>query len=117
MESLVSILFHGAAVGVVYGLLALGFSLIYSTCKVFNIAHGAFWLVGCYGTVAALKMNAPFPISVVIGILLSAAVGVLSEVVVFAPLEFREAPPTVTLLSSLAARGESDFLTDNADWW
>lgn len=39
---------YGAISGVVYALLALGFTLIYGVADVVNMAHGAFYMLGAY---------------------------------------------------------------------
>lgn len=39
---------NGLSTGLIYGLLALGFSLAYSTTRVVNFAHGEFFTVGAF---------------------------------------------------------------------
>jgi branched-chain amino acid transport system permease protein len=42
------ILLNGIIAGCIYGLVALGFSIIYRTVKFFHFAHGATYTVGAY---------------------------------------------------------------------
>jgi branched-chain amino acid transport system permease protein len=42
------LLLSGAITGAVYGLLALGFTLIYGVAEVVNMAHGALFMLGAY---------------------------------------------------------------------
>lgn len=43
-----TIIIQGAITGAVYGLLALGFTLIYGVARVVNMAHGALFMLGAY---------------------------------------------------------------------
>lgn len=45
---LIQQLINGLCTGLVYGLLALGFSLAYSTTRVINFAHGEFFTLGAF---------------------------------------------------------------------
>jgi len=42
------IIVQGAITGAIYGLLALGFTLIYGVARVVNMAHGALFMLGAY---------------------------------------------------------------------
>lgn len=48
MEKLLTLLLTGIAVGAVYGMVALGFVLVYKSTDVLNFAHGEFLMVGSY---------------------------------------------------------------------
>ncbi|MDJ0953552.1 MAG: branched-chain amino acid ABC transporter permease [Acidimicrobiia bacterium] len=71
---------NGIATGAIYALLALGFVIIYKSSEVLSFAQsglmilGAFWVV-YFSTVLSLN----FWIAVVLGVLLSAAIGVAIE--------------------------------------
>lgn len=43
-----TIIIQGAITGAIYGLLALGFTLIYGVTRVVNMAHGALFMLGAY---------------------------------------------------------------------
>lgn len=47
-ESFVNGLISGIVLGSLYALMAMGLSLIYSTVRVLNFAHGAFFMVGAF---------------------------------------------------------------------
>lgn len=48
-------LVNGLIIGLVYGLLALGFSLVYSTTRVINFAHGEVFTAGAFLALACLR--------------------------------------------------------------
>ena len=50
MVNLVQLLVTGVSVGLIYGLLALGFVLIYKSSKIFNFAQGELVMVGAFLT-------------------------------------------------------------------
>jgi len=52
LQSLIS----GLMIGAIYGLLGVGFSLVWGAMKVINIAHAAFAVLGAYLAYALLKM-------------------------------------------------------------
>lgn len=48
MTKLLQLIIIGTALGAIYGLLALGFTLVYKATKVFNFAHGDLMMLGAY---------------------------------------------------------------------
>src|SRR3990172_2662929 len=88
--------------GSIYTLIALGFSLIYSTTKFFHFAHAAVY-TSCpyfaylYTTYCGLPLGA----SIVLAILSSTFLGMLTELLIYKPLRRKTSPPLVLLLSSL----------------
>ena len=87
----------------VYGLIAVGFVLIYRTANFFHFAHAASFTAGPY-FVYLFKNNLDFPLvlSVVLAIGCSAVLGILMEIIVFRYLRRRESPSIVFLLASLS---------------
>ena len=76
MTDLLQLLVQGIALGAVYGLVALGFVVIYKATEVINFAHGELLLLGAY-LVYALRVEAdlPFFAAVPVAIGLMVAVG------------------------------------------
>src|SRR5262245_46897710 len=95
-----SALLLGAITGMTYGILAVGLVLIYRSSRVINFAQGA---IGALGAsllgVLVVKGHVPYWIAFLAGVLLSATVGGLSEVVVVRRL--RNAPQLMTLVATL----------------
>lgn len=52
------IVINGLIIGVFYGLMAIGLSLIFGILKIVNFAHGEFYMLGAYAyTLTALKLD------------------------------------------------------------
>lgn len=73
----------GIALGCIYALVALGFTLIYRASQVINFAQGAFLLVGAYFiSWFAVDRRYPFGIAVLLALLITLLVGVIFQVLV-----------------------------------
>ncbi len=80
----------GIGIGSLYALVALGYSMIYRSMGLVNFAHGSIYMIGTYlgiiwyrGMVMGLQV--PYGVAMVIGILLTAGLGVILERI-FRPL-------------------------------
>ncbi|MAS09288.1 branched-chain amino acid ABC transporter permease [Salinisphaera sp.] len=83
---------NGLTLGSIYGLVALGLTLVYGILHVPNFAHGALYMVGayiCYFTMVELGLHYWFAIAA--AAIVVAALSVICERLVFHPL--RHAPP------------------------
>jgi branched-chain amino acid transport system permease protein len=80
----------GIGIGSLYALIALGYSMVYRSMGLVNFAQGSIYMVGTYFGIIwyagmVMGLHVPYPIALVIGILLNAMLGVLLERV-FRPL-------------------------------
>ena len=74
MTAFLQLLFQGFALGCIYALVALGFTVVYRASKVINFAQGSLLLVGAYlVSVLATDLNLPFVLAVIAAIALLAA--------------------------------------------
>lgn len=102
------IVISGLAVGCVYGLIALGFVLIYKATETVNFAQGELMMIGAYFAYTMAELwHWPFLPSVLFAILATALVGAAIERVLLRPIE---GEPTiavimVTLAIGMIARG------------
>jgi branched-chain amino acid transport system permease protein len=77
----------GIAQGCIYGLIALGFVLIYKATETVSFAQGELMMLGAFGGLAAMTMmGMPFWISVPAAILAMALFGLLLETIVIRPI-------------------------------
>ena len=68
----------GIAIGCVYGLVGIGFCVIYNGSGIVNFAQGAFVMLGGMLTYVALKTyGIPLPLAAVITIALVSMVGIV----------------------------------------
>ncbi|HUS90107.1 MAG TPA: branched-chain amino acid ABC transporter permease, partial [Desulfosporosinus sp.] len=104
---IIQIIANGLIVGVVYGLVALGFSLAFRVCKFFHFAHGVIYALGAYLAYSVLRIEfsegnsfAVLILAVLGGIIGAGVLGVLIDRLVYKPLRKRKAPNLVFLLAS-----------------
>ena len=77
---LLQLLISGVAQGCIYGLIALGFVLIYKATETVSFAQGDLMMVGAFGGLAAMTMlGFPFWLSVPAAIIGMGVFGVLLE--------------------------------------
>jgi urea transport system permease protein len=79
---------------------ALGLVIIFGLMNVINMAHGELIMIGAYATYFAnTVLDLPFWVAMIIAFLVSAAVGILIEVIIIKRLYSK---PTETLLATFA---------------
>lgn len=102
MSILPQLIVNSIIAGSVYALVALGFNLVYSTTKFFNLAHGVVAVIGGY-TVFFLnqKLGVGIILSILIAIIFTGIVGFTLDKVVYLPLRKRKASNMVLLVASL----------------
>ena len=102
----------GIAVGCIYGLIGIGFCVIYNASGIVNFAQGAFVMLG--GMVAYVALNRfglPLPLAAILAIGLVAGLGILLERIVVRPLWNRQSTMFVMILATLAAQIVIERLT------
>ncbi|WP_459870539.1 branched-chain amino acid ABC transporter permease [Halomonas shantousis] len=83
---------NGITLGSIYGLVALGLTLVYGILHVPNFAHGAFYMVGAFASYFFMtEIGVHYWIAMLMSGGVVAILAVLSERLVFHPL--RHAPP------------------------
>lgn len=93
---------NGLCKGAVYALVATGFGLIYTTSRVFHIAHGAVYTLTAYALFCSLALlKLPLTASVGLALVTAAAAGALIELGVYRPLDRKQASSSVVMISSL----------------
>ena len=81
------LLISGIAQGCIYGLIALGFVLIYKATETVSFAQGELMMLGAFGGLAGMTMlGFPFWLAVLSSILAMAVFGVLLERLVIRPI-------------------------------
>jgi branched-chain amino acid transport system permease protein len=87
LDILAQILVSGLATGGVYGLIALGFVLIYKATSVLNLAMGEFMTIGAFICLTILtKLQAPFYLAFLFTLVFAFLLGVVVERVILRPL-------------------------------
>lgn len=93
----------GLAVGCIYGLVALGFSMIFRAMGLVNFAQGDIMMVGAFFGYTALLVfpEAPFVLVLIAAMLASALLGAVIERVAFRPAVKRKADQIYLVLLTL----------------
>jgi branched-chain amino acid transport system permease protein len=98
----VDVLTIGISLGCVYGLVAMGFALIYRTTGVMNFSQGAFVMLGGMGAgYSADVWDVPLVFAALIGIGLAVLAGGVLAVLVVLPLWRRRASEFIVILATL----------------
>lgn len=110
--------FDGLTFGAIYGLVALGYTLVYGVLNLINFAHSEVFITGGYAVVlvlATLGFGPSVPslpwwmilldlvLALLAAMLASAAVAYLLERVAYRPLRKRNAPRLVFLITAIGA--------------
>src|SRR5204863_1516044 len=70
----------GLSLGMVYGLVALGISFIYSGLDIVHFAHGVIYMIGAFLGVTVLNLTGlNYPALIVVAMLLTGLIGALIE--------------------------------------
>jgi branched-chain amino acid transport system permease protein len=105
----------GVAIGCVYGLIGIGFCVIYNASGIVNFAQGAFVMLGGMVTYVGLSQyGLPLPLAALISIALVSLLGVVIERLVVRPLWNRQSTMFVMILATLAAQIVIERLTQLA---
>jgi branched-chain amino acid transport system permease protein len=97
------VFFSGLALGSIYGLVALGFAVIFKATDVFNFAQGMFVVCGAYLAVTAMSiLQLPFPLASVFIVGAAALLGVLIHMVLIQPLSGRPMLSVIMLTIALS---------------
>jgi branched-chain amino acid transport system permease protein len=95
MSMFLQLIWAGISVGVVYGLIGVGYSIVYNSSRVVNFGQGEFYTLGAMlviaftgglGTSAAmnnLPIDLPLPIAIALAIVVAVLIGLLVERVFF----------------------------------
>ena len=119
-ELFTQLLVSGITLGSLYGLIAIGYSMVYGILKLLNFAHGDVYMIGAFVGYGVLTLlGGPLSPNVALGplivlmflgaMLASGLLGVVIERFAYRPL--REAPRIAPLISAL---GVSFFLQNSA---
>ena len=89
-------------IGSIYALFAVGYTLVLGILDILNLAHSAVFMLGAAVTYSlAINHGQSFWVAAVLGIALSALMGLVIEHVCLRPLRRRHAPPIAALISTI----------------
>lgn len=102
MDIVPQLIVNSIIAGAIYSMVALGFNLIYSTAKFFDLGYGVMTAVGAYTVFYLSKtLGANIYLSIVLGVFIAGAVGFLIEKLVYKKLRTRKATSMVFIVAAL----------------
>ena len=97
------VLFSGMALGSIYGLVALGFAVIFKATEVFNFAQGMFVVCGAYLAVTAIALlDLPFPLAILFILVVAGIMGAVIQTTLIQPLVGRPILADIMLTIALS---------------
>ena len=92
--------FNALTLGSLYGLIAIGYTMVYGILRLINFAHGDIFMMSAYFVFLGITvLNLPWVLAVLVAILSTAALGVMIDRIAYRPL--REAPRISALISAI----------------
>jgi branched-chain amino acid transport system permease protein len=108
LSNLLQQLINGLSLGSLYGLIAIGYTMVYGILRLINFAHGDVLMMGCYfAFYAILIFSLPWWASFPISILLTALLGIAIDRGAYLPV--RRAPRISALITAIGL----SFLLEN----
>ncbi|WP_274557188.1 branched-chain amino acid ABC transporter permease [Streptomyces spiramyceticus] len=106
MHELPQQLANGLALGALYGLIAIGYTMVYGIVQLINFAHGEIFMIGGFGALTAYivlpsgtSLLVAIPLMIVGGAIASVAVATAAERFAYRPL--RGAPRLAPLITAI----------------
>lgn len=101
---LLQALYSGVLSGSVYGLMAIGLTLIWGSLRLLNLAHGAFYLAGAYIAYGLInEMGQPTVVAFLVAVAGAALLGLIMQVALVNPLVENPSRESASLIATLAA--------------
>jgi branched-chain amino acid transport system permease protein len=101
-------LINGVSLGSLYGLVAIGYTMVYGILRLINFAHGDLLMFAAYVAIYSITLfTLPWYISFPLAILVTGLMGILLDRAAYRPL--RNAPRISLLISAIGA----SFLLEN----
>src|SRR5690554_4116015 len=95
-------LINGLAVGSIYALIALGYTMVYGIIKLINFAHGEVYMLGAYfGFYAISVFELSLIPTLIVSMTLAILVGITLEKIAYKPL--RNSPRIAALITAIGA--------------
>jgi branched-chain amino acid transport system permease protein len=102
MQQFLQQMWNGLAIGSVYALVAVGYTLVFGVLKFINFAHGSVLTVGAYiALYSVLRKWLPFPLAFGLSMALSGVFSFVTELRAYRPLREKGAPKLNLLITSI----------------
>ncbi|WP_027184861.1 branched-chain amino acid ABC transporter permease [Desulfovibrio inopinatus] len=103
-------LVNGLTLGLIYALIAVGYTMVYGVIELINFAHGEIYMLGAFFCMTFITMfGLPLFPAILLSMVCCLALGILIDIVAYRPL--RKAPRLAALITAI---GMSIFLQNLA---
>ena len=106
MHELPQTLANGLTLGALYGLIAIGYTMVYGIVQLINFAHGEIYMIGGFGALtiyiwlpSGTSLALAIPLMIIGGVIASVAVATAAERFAYRPL--RTAPRLAPLITAI----------------
>jgi len=100
LDMFIQHLFNALTLGSLYGLIAIGYTMVYGILRLINFAHGDIFMLGAYFVFFGVTLTKlPWGIAVILAVALSALCGIVIDRIAYRPL--RDAPRISALISAI----------------
>lgn len=100
LDMFIQHIFNALTLGSLYGLIAIGYTMVYGILRLINFAHGDIFMLGAYFVFFGVTLTKlPWGIAVVLAVALSALCGTVIDRIAYRPL--RDAPRISALISAI----------------
>ncbi|MDY3249106.1 MAG: branched-chain amino acid ABC transporter permease [Candidatus Choladocola sp.] len=90
---------NGIMLGMIYALIAVGYSLVFGILRLLNMAHGSIYMFGAHMALFAVSMHWGLPAAFVFAIITTGILAMAMDGVILAPLRAKNAPNITCLIS------------------
>lgn len=109
-QQLLQQLVNGLTLGVIYALIAVGYTMVYGVIELINFAHGEIYMLGAFFCVTFISaVGLPFYLAMLLAMVCAAGLGVGIDRIAYKPL--RNSPRLAVLITAI---GMSIFLQNLA---
>jgi branched-chain amino acid transport system permease protein len=99
ITTLIQQVINGLAVGSIYALVAVAWSMIFSALDLFNFALGEYLMIGAFLGITFLGLGLPFPLAFLLAIIAVALMAYLFDIAFLRRL--RQAPHVITMITTV----------------
>jgi branched-chain amino acid transport system permease protein len=100
ISQIIQYLINGIALGSLYALIAIGYTIIYGVVGLINMAHGDFFMVAAFLTMwGVFKYNLPWYVSFVIATVITIILGLVVDRVAYKPLRDKKTSSFIGAIS------------------
>lgn len=102
MNELLQVVWSGALSGSVYGLMAIGLTLIWGAVRLLNLAHGALYVVGAYAAWTVINVaGLPLAVAIPAAVIVAAVFGLAMHVLAIQPMLGRSGFDSASIIATV----------------